>query len=138
MKNQDLKSLLLNNDVAFWEQMAARSREANSFDDLLFLSTLRKKALARGLARPVSPSRKIRLALIGGFSLYPLHELLEHLLATSGISCELFLGDYDNYTSEIMDQDSALYQFQPQVVFLIPSDQRCKYDGQLSDSRANQ
>ena len=34
--------------------------------------------------------------------------------------------------------NSALYQFQPQVVFLIPSDQRCKYDGQLSDSRANQ
>ena len=118
--------------------MATRSREANSFDDLLFLSTLRKKALARGLARPASPSPQIRLALIGGFSLYPLHELLEHLLATSGIFCELFLGDYDNYTSEIMDPDSALYKFQPQIVFLIPSDQRCKYDGQLSDSRANQ
>jgi FkbH-like protein len=137
LKNQDLKSLLLNNDTAFWEQLAARTREAASFDDLLFLLTLRKKALARGLQLESSPT-PLRLAMIGGFSLYPLHELIEHLLAVSGITCELFLGKYDNYISEIMDETSELYQFQPQVVFLLPSEQRCKYQGQLSDSREAQ
>ena len=121
--------------MAFWEKLAARSLEADSFDDLLFLSTLRKKAASRGLARPENHARQLRLAIIGGFSLYPLHELIEHLLAAAGVSCELFIGDYDNYISEIMDENSELYQFQPQVVFLIPSDQRCKYQGQLSDSR---
>jgi FkbH-like protein len=138
LKNQDLKSLLLNNDLAFWEVLAARSLEADRFEDLLFLSTLRKKAAVRGLARTGNHSRQLRLALIGGFSLYPLHELIEHLLATAGVTCELFIGDYDNYISEIMDENSDLYQFQPQVVFLIPSDQRCKYQGQLSDSREAQ
>ena len=52
-----------------------------------------------------------------------------------GVSCELFLGDYDNYVSEIMDADGAFYRFRPQLVFLLPGVQRCKYSGALTDSR---
>lgn len=139
LKNQELKSLLLSNDATFWEQLARRSRDTTTFEELLFLSTLRRKADSRRLPRQGSTAReKLRLAIIGGYSLYPLHELIEHFLVLADFSCELFIGDYDNYVSEIMDETSDLYSFRPQVVFLLPSDQRCKYQGRLSDPREAQ
>lgn len=139
LKNQELKSLLLNNDATFWEQLARRSRDTTTFEELLFLSTLRKKADSRRLSRQGSTAlQKLRFAILGGYSLYPLHELIEHLLVLAGFSCELFIGDYDNYVSEIMDETNHLYGFKPQVVFLLPSDQRCKYQGRLSDPREAQ
>lgn len=133
MNLTDLKSLLLKNDAAFWPQLASSSRSANGFDDLVFLSSLRKKAVARGLQNPNPIKQPVRLAILGGCSLYPLHDLLTHLLAVEGIACELFLGDYDNYVAEISEADSKLYQFCPHVVLLLPGLQRCKYSGALTD-----
>ena len=51
---------------------------------------------------------------------------------------QLWLEDFDNYTSEIMDEASGIHAFQPQVVLLLPSEQRCKYPGNLTDSRETQ
>ncbi len=133
-----LKKLLLNNSQEFWGLLVTLTRQARDFEELFMLSSLRKKALARQLtgSRPVS--EKIRLAIVGGYSLYPLHELLEHLCETQGTPLELWLGDFDNYISEIMDEGSGLYAFAPQVVLLLPSEHRCKFTGQLTDPRAAQ
>jgi hypothetical protein len=38
--------------------------------------------------------------LLGGYSLYPFHELLEHLCDMEGFPCELWPGVYDNYTAK--------------------------------------
>lgn len=135
MNLQHLKTLLLQNEPAFWIELASLTQQATQFDDLAFLSSLRKKATARGLSRSDSAVEPLRLAILGGCNLYPLHEFLTHLLETCGISCELFLGDYDNYVAEIMEADGALYAFKPQVVFLLPGPQRCKYPGSRVDSR---
>lgn len=134
--NQDIKALLNSNATTFWAQLASRSHSATSFDELLFLSTLRKKAEFKGLKQDgPMPREKLRLALIGGYSLYPLHELIEHLLSVSGYDSELFIGRYDNYVSEIMDEASELYSFKPHAVFVLPSEHRCKYQGRLTDAR---
>ena len=138
MDNSDLKGLLLNGKPEFWERLAIRTREALEFDELFALSALRKKAHARQLSRPRVVPEKIRLALLGGYSLYPFHELLEHLYEMEGFPCELWLGDFDNYTSEIMDDAGRLYAFGPQMVLLMPSGHRCKYPGKLSDPREMQ
>lgn len=116
---QELKGLLLDEDPEFWPRLAARTREATRFDQLLFLSSLRKKAHKRGLERRTGDP--VRLALIGGYSLYPTSELLEHFLETSGVAVTLFTGDYDNYTAEIADATSPLYDFKPHVLALLPS-----------------
>ena len=58
-----------------------------------------EKGAARGLIISDTESKRLRLAILGGCSLYPLHELLTHLLAVEGVVCELFLGDYDNYVA---------------------------------------
>ena len=134
MDTSELKQLLKDSNPDFWEALAAASREALDFGDLFLLSSLRKKAHARALDKPSTTPERIRLAILGGYSLYPLHDLLEHLLEVQGSPCELWLGDFDNYVSEIMDEESDLYTFNPQAVLLLPSASRCRYQGNLTDS----
>lgn len=130
-----LKSLLIKGDVEFWRLLARLTATAEDFEELFVLSTLRKKAHARLLPDPGRSGVKLRVALIGGYSLYPFHELLEHVCEMCGQPCELWHGDFDNYISEIMADDSRLYEFQPQVVLLMPSEHRCTYTGPLADPR---
>lgn len=128
-----LKTLLLNGDPEFWPALALLTRQARDFEELFLLSSLRKKAYSRNLAR--KSAEKLRLAILGGYSLYPLHELIEHVCDTEGFPIELWKGDFDNYISEIMDEGSGLYAFAPQVIFLLPSERRCTYTGKLTDVR---
>jgi len=134
----NLQTLLLEGRPEFWDGLKLRTREAADFSELFQLSSLRKKAEARQLPKRGAVHKKTRLALLGGYSLYPLHELVGHLGDTEGTPCELWLGDFDNYISEIMDEESGLYGFEPQVVLLLPAEHRCKYTGALSDSREAQ
>ncbi|WP_375847663.1 HAD-IIIC family phosphatase [Bradyrhizobium tunisiense] len=131
----ELKSLALSGDVAFWGHLVARSRQASSFSELFFLSTLRKKAK---LHAPDSARPRLRLALIGGYNLYPLHELVEHLLAIRGVECERFLGDYNNFVSEILDGSSPLYAFKPDLVFILPNANHCRFSGSLLNAVEHQ
>jgi len=131
-----LKALLLSGNPKFWETLKAATAAAPDFGELFLLSSLRKKAHARKLPRAGVVHEKIRLAILGGYSLYPLHELIEHLCEVEGLPLELWQGDYDNYISEIMDDSSGLYAFAPHVVFLLPAERRCTYTGRLTDPRA--
>jgi FkbH-like protein len=138
MDTSKLKTLLLNNDPEFWSLFKTLTRQARDFEELFLLSSLRKKALARQLAPSGTAPKKIQLAILGGYSLYPFHELLELLCEVEGVPLELWLGDYDNYISEIMDESGELYAFAPQVVLLLPAESRCKYPGRLTDAREAQ
>jgi FkbH-like protein len=134
----DLKSLLRARHPDFWQQLYSRSREATEFHELLTLSRLRRKAKAVEFQNGHADYEPIRLALIGGYSLYPLHELVEHLMCAAGYSTDLFIGEFNGYASELMDPESALQAFRPQIVCVLPSEATCKYQGQLSDSRDQQ
>jgi FkbH-like protein len=130
-----LKNFLLKGDSEFWSQLKLLTQSARDFEELFLLSSLRKKAYARKLTSPNSQAKALRLAIVGGYSLYPLHELIEHLCELENLPVELWQGDYDNYLSEIMDDDSELYTFAPQVVVMLPAERRCLYTGKLTDSR---
>ena len=136
--SQALKSLLLSGDILFWDQLATATRDASGFEELFALSALRKKAHARMVPRREPLRDRLRLALLGGYSLYPFRELLEHLCEMDGHPVELWLGDFDNYISEIMDESVSLTTFSPQVVLLMPSEHRCRYRGRLTDLREQQ
>ena len=120
MDKQTLKALLLQRDEGFWEALRRMTRSATEFDELFFLSMLRKRALEAGMVPP-EPLEPSRIALLGGYSLYPLNELLLHLLAVENISAEIHKGDYDNYVSEMTEADGALAEFAPRVICLLPS-----------------
>lgn len=135
MDPAELKRLLLNNDPAFWELLCRLTGEAKDFEEMFLLSSLRKKALARGLKRQGPVSKHLRLAIVGGYSLYPLHELIEHMCEAHGVYCDVWLGAFDNYVSEIINPESALYAFAPEVALLLPAESRCVYTGNIADSR---
>jgi len=135
MDYSPLKKLLLDSDVEFWDVLKYLTREAKDFEEMFVLSSLRKKAHARQLTRQGPVREPIRLALIGGYSLYPLSELIEHLCEVEGIPCETWLGAFDNYVSELNDPGSALYAFSPQIILVLPSESRCTYTGKLADAR---
>jgi FkbH-like protein len=133
-----IKARLLGGDSEFWTLLKSASQEARDFEELFLLSSLRKKAHARGLAKPKPPKEELRFAIVGGYSLYPLHELIEHLCEVEDLRLELWQGDYDNYISEIMDDDSELQAFAPQIVLMLPAERRCIYIGKLTDPREAQ
>ena len=126
--NSHLKQLLQRGDEQFWGELWLATRQAESFAQLVPLMTLRKRALAAGLNG--AKSAPLRVALIGGCTLYPLHELVAHFLAAQGLQAEIFVGDYDNYIAEVNHEVSPLYQFKPQVVVLVPSERRVQYPSQ--------
>jgi hypothetical protein len=86
MDKKLLKDDLLTSSPEFWGKLADFSREAFHFEDLIQLSSLRRKALAKNLQNPIAANTRLRLAMVGGCCLYPLHELIEHLCAMEGKS----------------------------------------------------
>jgi hypothetical protein len=129
-----LKTLLNTHDPAFRPRLRDASTSADDCADVLALSTLRRRALAQHPAPPDVFGRPLRIALIGGYSLFPLQELVTHLLAMDGHAPDLFTGRFDNDTAEILDANSELYRFRPDVVVMLPSHRRCAYTGALTDA----
>jgi FkbH-like protein len=133
MSDDQLRQLLAGRNAAFWPELRAQTERAGTFDEWSALSTLRRKAHAQNLKPAGDPVPRLRLAVLGGYTLYPLHELLAHALEINGLFCDVFLGDYDNYVSEITTAGGPLYHFAPEVIVLLPSHQRCRYTGGLTD-----
>lgn len=132
--NQTLKNLLASKDGSFWQELAKRTALSKEFDDLSFLSTLRRKAIARDFSQPQEKVVKSKLAMLGGYTLFPLSDLVSHVLYTQANDCEIWSGDYDNYVWEVMDASSQLYSFAPDFVLLLPPPSRYRYSGKLSDA----
>ena len=136
-----LKQLLADRDPRFFDLLRRQTLAATGFAEMAALSTLRKRARHQGMKTETAP-RAPRLAIIGGCSLYPLHELVQHCLEAAGYPAgqkvDIFTGAYDNYVAEVMLPESSLYEFRPDVIVLIPSDRRCSYSGELFDSREQQ
>ena len=133
-----LKELALRKDPEFFPLMREQTLATTSAEDMLMLAALRKRAAQKGLA----PRQKsVRVAVLGGYTPYPLNDLIGHFLAAGqqvSWNAEFLLGDYDNYIAEVLEESSRLYEFHPEVVFLAPSHRRCQYTGQWTDPREQQ
>jgi FkbH-like protein len=65
--------------------------------------------------------RPLRLALLRSFTVEPLIPYLEVEAALVGVALETYVGDYGTYRQEILDPESALYDFAPDAVMLMVS-----------------
>jgi FkbH-like protein len=75
---------------------------------------------ARSLdARLPNSTNKIRVALIGSFTLNGLEETLRVKCAENRIACQTYVAGYNQYNQEILNPESELYKFSPDVSFLI-------------------
>lgn len=63
--------------------------------------------------------RKIRIALLGSYTLNGIAETLSVKCADSNIGCTTYQSEYDQYNQDILDDNSALYKFVPDITFLL-------------------
>jgi FkbH-like protein len=67
----------------------------------------------------LSFEKKIRVGLLGSFTLNGLAETLTVKCAEKNIQCITYVGGYNQYTQEILNQESGLYKFKPDISFLL-------------------
>ncbi len=63
--------------------------------------------------------KKIKLAFLSSFTITGLPEILKTKCNEKQISCQTYLGSYNQYPQEILNLDSSLYRFNPDLTFLI-------------------
>ncbi len=77
---------------------------------------------AFGKLKPhLGPQPKTRLAILGGFTTTQLAQAIELALFSLGGFVEILETDYGVYRQEILDPNSELYRFEPNIVFLATS-----------------
>ena len=67
----------------------------------------------------VDYEKKIRVALLSSFTINGLEQTLRVLCFENKINCKTYVGNYNQYNQEILDKNSNLYKFNPDVTFLI-------------------
>jgi len=63
--------------------------------------------------------KKTRLAILSSFTINGLEETLRVKCAQEKIECVSYVGGYNQYAQEILNKESNLYKFNPDVTFLI-------------------
>ncbi|HEX6127003.1 MAG TPA: HAD-IIIC family phosphatase [Pyrinomonadaceae bacterium] len=131
----ELKSLLRSRDPKIWSTLKLRTASANSFSEFMALSNLRKRALAT--VPPVSDpaDTTLNVAIVGGSTLYPLSELVEHALSTMVQATSVWAGEFNNFRFELLNGSDELTAFKPNFFVVIPDQKSCRYDGDLTDDK---
>ncbi|EPA05344.1 FkbH domain protein [Candidatus Nitrosarchaeum limnium BG20] len=62
---------------------------------------------------------KIRVGILCSFTINGLDETIRVKAAEKNIDCTTYVGGYNQYNQEILNNESALYKFSPDITFLI-------------------
>tara|TARA_Y100001936_G_scaffold223714_1_gene240700 strand:+ start:357 stop:2102 length:1746 start_codon:yes stop_codon:yes gene_type:complete len=63
--------------------------------------------------------KKLKVAILSSFTLNGLNETLHVKCSELGIRYQSYLGGYNQYNQELLNSESKLYNFSPDVIFLI-------------------
>jgi len=63
--------------------------------------------------------KKIKIASLSSFTINGLSEILKIKCHEKQISCQTYVGNYNQFNQEILDLNSSLYKFNPDITFLI-------------------
>ena len=63
--------------------------------------------------------KKIKIGLLSSFTINGLEETLQVLSFENKIDCKTYLGNYNQYNQDILDEESDLYKFNPDFTILI-------------------
>lgn len=64
-------------------------------------------------------NKSIRVAILSSFTINGIEETLKVKCAEKNIECITYLGSYNQYNQNILDNKSKLYEFQPNITFLL-------------------
>ena len=70
------------------------------------------------LLRKHLPFKSCRVAILRSFTVEPLVPLLRAAASINGIELTVHVGGFNTYVQEMLDGDSALYRFSPEIVIL--------------------
>ncbi|MFN8640374.1 MAG: hypothetical protein U0802_01425 [Candidatus Binatia bacterium] len=108
----------------------SRRRRSGRRAQTLALSTRRHAPRLRRAAQ-AEPStgrlgaREARVALLSDATVTQIVPLLKVLFAHHGVRAEIHLGEYDSTELEVLNLQSALYAFRPDVVVILSRPTRC-------------
>ena len=69
--------------------------------------------------KPGHMKKKLRVAFLASSTINGFEETIRVKCFQKGIDCITYVGDYNQYNQEILNQNSELYQFKPDITFLI-------------------
>ena len=69
--------------------------------------------------KPKELGKKIRIAFLASSTINGFEETMRVKCFQKGIDCITYVADYNQYNQEILNQDSELYKFKPDITFLI-------------------
>ncbi len=64
-------------------------------------------------------NKKIKVAILSSFTINGLDETLRVKCSKLGIKCNSFVGGYGQYNQELINSKSKLYEFSPDITFLV-------------------
>lgn len=64
-------------------------------------------------------SNKIKIGVLSSFTINGLAETIQVKCSDNNIECKYYVGGYDQYSQEIISENSELYKFSPDLVFLL-------------------
>ena len=69
--------------------------------------------------KPRELGKKLRVAFLASSTINGFEETMRVKCNQKGIDCVTYVADYNQYNQEILNQDSGLYQFKPDITFLV-------------------
>jgi len=66
-----------------------------------------------------SLEKKLRIAFLASFTINGFEETMRVKCKKKKIECMTYVGDYNQYNQEILENDSKFYRFKPELTFLI-------------------
>lgn len=70
--------------------------------------------------KKVVEGKKIRIAVLGSFSIQYFVKILHFDLAEAGYDAEIYEGEYAGINMDVFQEDSPLYQFDPDYIIILP------------------
>src|SRR6202041_4094302 len=86
------------------------------------------KIPASALGKPV------RVALLASSTLDQFSDLLKLWLAFEGFAAEIWIASFDTMHAQVLDKDSELYRFQPDVIWLFNTHRDVRIEVALGDT----
>ena len=69
--------------------------------------------------KPRELGRKLRVAFLASSTINGFEETMRVKCYQKGIDCVTYVADYNQYNQELLNENSGLYQFKPDITFLI-------------------
>lgn len=95
---------------------------------LLKLAGRLKKAEAKAADDEIKTesAAKLRIAVLGSYSIQHFVSVLKVFLKGLAIDAEIYEGEYDGVAMDVLDADSSFYAFKPQIALLLMDDRDVK------------